>query len=127
MSVPIYANDQARKAISTACQNDNVAVSGNTQKFMTANGIRRTTLLSALARHVNERREVHAKFHDDGTHSYHGSLVIEAVHDRGVYFEVKLGAELVEKIGVGVVDREGIWLRIKEHDEGRKPLPREVK
>jgi hypothetical protein len=127
MSVPIYANAQVRKAISAACKDDNVAVSGNTQRFMTANGVTRKALLSAVVRHLDERREVHAKFHDDETYSYHGSLALEAGSSESVYFEVKLGAELVQKIGTYVVDHEGIWLQIKEHNKDRKPLSREVK
>ena len=127
MSVPIHATPKVRKAIYAACAEGNVAPSGETQRFMIANGVALDALLACVQQHLNERREVHAKFHDDGTHSYHGSLLLDSTSVETVYFEVKLGSELIEKLGTHVVGPGGIWLQVKPHQEGRRPLSREVK
>jgi hypothetical protein len=127
MSNPIHARPEVCKQIERACETDNVTMNASTQHYIIQRGLSRRSLFDALSRHVRERREVHAKFHEDGTHSYHGSLELDTDSGETVYFEVKVGDELKQKIGSEVVAEDGIYLRVKPHDVGRNPLARRIK
>jgi hypothetical protein len=114
MGLEILARSETIKLFREACKTDHIFLSTKAQKLLLRKGLTRKTAIDALMQHIDEKRKIHAKSHDDGDFSYHGSLLIHAEDQDTVYFELKLPEN----------DGEPVWFQLHEHPLGYKPLCR---
>jgi hypothetical protein len=104
--------------IKNACLDDDVYLSGSTQKNIVLWGLSRAVLIDALIQHIDEGCKIHIKLYPAGRAGYHGSLLLYPEDSDTVYFEVKLQDNRLE------VNLSKAWLQVKEHSTGYPPLPR---
>jgi hypothetical protein len=104
--------------IKHACLDDDVHLSGATQRSIVLWGLSRTVLIDALIRHIDEGCKRHLKVYPNGGQGYHGSLLLDPGDSDTVYFEVKLQDNRVQ------VNLSRAWLQVKEHSTGYPSLPR---
>src|SRR4051812_41336545 len=106
----ILARSETIKLFREACKTDNIVLSAKAQKLLVEIGRTRNVAVDALTQHIDEKRKIHAKSHEDGTFSYHGSLMIDKDDKDSVYFELKLPEN----------DGEPVWLQFHKHPFGYK-------
>ena len=104
--------------IKQACLDDDVQLSGITQRMIVVWGITRALIIDALIKHINEDCKIHIKAYPGGGQGYHGSLFLDPEDSDTVYFEVKLHKNQVQ------VNVSRVWLQVKEHSTGYPPLLR---
>lgn len=104
--------------IKEACLDDDVHLSGITQRNIVLWGIPRVVIIEALLQHINDNCKIHIKLYPTGGQGYHGSLLLDPEDTETVYFEVKLQNNRVQ------VNLSKVWLQVKEHSTGYPPLPR---
>jgi len=104
--------------IKHACLDDDVHLSGVTQRNIVLWGLSRGVLIEALIRHIDESYKIHIKVYPTGGQAYHGSLLLDPEDSDTVYFEVKLQDNRVQ------VNLSRAWLQVKEHSTGYAPLSR---
>lgn len=104
--------------IKQACLDDDVDLSGITQRNLVLWGLSRSVLVEALIRHVDEGCKIHVKVYPTGGQGYHGSVMLDPEDSDSVYFEFKLRDNRVH------VRLNRPWLQIKEHSTGYPPLSR---
>ena len=104
--------------IKHACLDDDVHLSGITQRNIVVWGLSRVVLIDALIRHIGEGCKIHIKVYPTGGQGYHGSLLLDPEDSDTVYFEVKLQDNRVQ------VNLSRVWLQIHPHNTGHPPLPR---
>jgi hypothetical protein len=113
-----FAGPDLVQQIKQACLDDDVHLSGITQRNIVLWGLSRGVLIDALIRHINEGRKIHIKVYPIGGQGYHGSLILDPEDSDPVYFEVKLQDNRVQ------VNLSRAWLQVKEHSTGYPPLSR---
>ena len=104
--------------IKHACLDNDVHLSGVTQKSIVLWGLPQSVLMEALIRHIDEGCKIHIKFYLTGGQGYHGSLLLDPEDLDTVYFEVKIQDNRVR------VNLSRAWLQVKEHSTGYPPLAR---
>ena len=104
--------------IRNACLDDDVHLSGITQKNIVLWGLSRAVLIDALIRHIDQGCKIHLKIYSTGGQGYQGSLFLDPEGANTVYFEVKLQENRVQ------VNLSRAWLQVKEHSTGYPSLPR---
>jgi hypothetical protein len=104
--------------IKHACLDDDVHLSGVTQRNIVLWGLSRVVLIDALIRHIDEGCKIHIKVYPTCGQGYHGSLLLDPEDSDTVYFEVKLQDNRVQ------VNLSRTWLQVKEHSTGYPPLSR---
>jgi hypothetical protein len=114
MGLEILVRSETIKLFREACHTDNIVLSAKAQRLLVGKGHTRKAAIDGLTQHIDEKRKIHAKSHEDGTFSYHGSLVIDGDDTNSVYFELKLP----ENRG------EPVWFQLHEHPLGYQPLCR---
>ncbi len=112
------AGAAAVQQIKNAFLDDDVHLSGITQRNIVQWGLSRTVLVEAVIRHIDEDCKIHIKVHSNGGQSFHGSLLLDPEDPDTLYFEVKLQDNRVQ------VNLSRTWLQVKEHSTGYPPLPR---
>lgn len=112
------ASPNVVQRIRHACLDDDVHLSGITQRNIVLWGLSRAVLIDALLRHIDEGCKMHIKVYPAGGQGCHGSLLLDSEDSETVYFEVKLQDNQVQ------VNLSRAWLQVKEHSIGYPPLPR---
>jgi hypothetical protein len=104
--------------IKNACLDDDVHLSGITQKNIVLWGLSRAVLIDAIIRHIDECCKIHIKVYPTGGQGYQGSLLLDPEDSDTVYFEVKLQDNRVQ------VNLRRAWLQVHQHNTGYPPLER---
>ncbi len=112
------ADPNVVQQIRNACLDDDVHLSGVTQRNIVLWGLSRIALVDALIRHIDESCKIHIKVYPTGGQGCHGSLLLDPEGSDTVYFEVKLQDNRVQ------VNLSRAWLQVKEHSTGYPPLSR---
>lgn len=112
------AGSNVVQQIKRACLDDDIHLSGVTQRNIILWGLSRTVLVEALIRHIDEGCKIHIKVYPTGNQGYHGSLLIDPEDSDTVYFEAKLQSNRVQ------VNLCRAWIQVKEHSTGYPPLSR---
>lgn len=113
------AAPQMVQQIRSACLDDDIHLSGITQRNIVLWGISRAVLIEALVRHIDDGCKVHIKNYSNGGQGFHGSLLLDPDDADTVYFEVKISQNSHVQVHL---DRA--WLQVKEHSTGYPPLGR---
>lgn len=88
--------------IKHACLDDDVHLSGITQRNIALWGLSRVVLIDALIRHIDEGCKIHIKVYPTGGQGYHGGLLLDPEDSDTLYFEVKLQDNtVVRRAGLG--------------------------
>jgi len=111
------ADPNTVQKIKQGCLDDDVHLSGLTQRNIVLWGVPRGVIIEAMIRHIDEGCKIHVKTYPNAGQGCHGSLLLDPLDSDTLYFEVKLHAGCMQ------IHVSRVWLQVKEHSTGYPPLP----